>query len=282
MRIVYVILIVLGIAGCSSQGSTKKKPWTNNGIAVVMNGMDKPDSLKYECDSCVAFFVDKKILDTIIAMSTKDARESLKNELSFRPISLKIEVFKRDSAYYYDGTKVDSLLIVITDYKCIGKNAYGVEGDVNSPGIYYLIGGRPVDISSRLRKSPLAIVDAGGGTRVVSRTLDIYDDDGSFKIQPSNSSGQINIILTSSQSCVEDASLYITFEGEKKLRLESWNDFNCKGNNYFRLKESDISILAKKPIFYISFIEGESVSGIVPQNERDYFMQYFSLLAKNQ
>ena len=56
--------------------------------------------------------------------------------------------------------------------------------------------------------------------------------------------------------CNENSTLIIMFDDESKSKLDSWNDFNCTGTNYFRIEDYDYETLASKKIKTIRYQNG--------------------------
>lgn len=253
----------------------------NTEVVEVQNGMGKKDTLRYICDSCDKYIKSQDVLNKIIEQSTKDAKSSLKNPLSFTPRTLNITVEHIDSFYYFSTNKlIDSFLIVKTEYKCVGKNAYGTESEINSTNIIFLIGGQiRNDFLNIVRHKPLGKSIDG---KIVDREL-ILDDiegDGNFKILPMLTK-PYSFIIKSSIYCIENgAILTIMFDDKSEIKLKNWNEFNCNGTAYFNLSSDDILNLKNKKVSHISFYSDKLQFAILSENESDYFMQYV-LLIKN-
>lgn len=272
-RIMSAFIILLLGSGCSGLSSSKTK-FNNDGVTSVLNGRNEIDSLEYSCDSCYEILQDRAVLDTIISVATSEAKARLRNKLSFRPLSLRMYVAREDSLYYVSGNKIDSLVSVVAEYKCIGKNGYGVENEVESTSIIYLVNNKIVDLIGKIRRPPLAFREKG----VVSRKLSLFDDDGELIIQPVDLNGSIHLIVTTDETCVEDARLTISTKDDNEITLKSWNKFNCDNTSYFRLTKSQLEILNSSTIKYISFSEDKLIFCAVPENDQDYFIQYTRLL----
>ena len=56
--------------------------------------------------------------------------------------------------------------------------------------------------------------------------------------------------------CNEKSTLIIMFDDESKIVLDSWNDFNCKGTNYFKIEDYDYENLSSKKIKTIRYQNG--------------------------
>lgn len=82
-------------------------------------------------------------------------------------------------------------------------------------------------------------------------------------------------------SCVEKNEMIVLFEDDSKMKLLSWNDFNCKGDAWFRITKSNIEELSTKKIKKIRITEGrsyESYTGELKETDKDYFVRLFSIL----
>lgn len=64
------------------------------------------------------------------------------------------------------------------------------------------------------------------------------------------------------------------FEDSSKINLVNWNDFNCKGVCYFKLKRSDIETLSSKKLLKITNGRTfESFTKKIDIEDNDYFIQ---------
>jgi hypothetical protein len=80
-------------------------------------------------------------------------------------------------------------------------------------------------------------------------------------------------------SCDENDSLIILFEDDTKITLNAWNKFNCEGNAYFDLTETQISELSTKKVGTIRFSNGyshESLTIVLKQDQKDYFVKVYT------
>lgn len=276
--LVQLFLIALIFYSCNSIVSNNVK---NTAVVDVINGAGQKDTVRYSCDSCDKYINSNEILNKIIDQATVEAKASLNNSLSFIPRSIKITVEPKDSFYYYSTNKhIDSCLMISVDYECIGKNAYGTEGLVNTSSLIFLIGNKiQENFINIIKRTPLSTSDNG---RIVDRGLTLYDVDGEgkFSILPTLNH-PYSLILNSSISCIDKgAILSIIFNDKSEIRLSNWNDFNCKGIAYFNLSSSDIEKLKSEKVHDVSFYveSGKSQFSQVSDNESDYFIQYTALL----
>jgi hypothetical protein len=264
-----------------SCGNTLAPKIKNSDVVTVSNGMDKPDTVRYTCDSCEKYIRTPEVLNKLIDQATKKAKESLNNPLSFIPRSIKMSITPEDSLYYYSTNKrIDSCLLINIEYKCIGKNAYGTEGEVISNSMIFLVGDSiRNNFIEEIRKKPLAFADKG---KIVDRKLNLYDIDGegNFSILPTISK-PFALIVKTSISCVDKgAKLHIMFDNKSEITLTNWNEFNCNGTAYFNLTSNIIEQLRTKKVRNISFYDDKQIFASVPQNDSEYLMQYVNLISK--
>lgn len=79
--------------------------------------------------------------------------------------------------------------------------------------------------------------------------------------------------------CVENSSLIFLFLDDTKITITSWNKFNCDGNAYFYLTDSEYKELSTKKIKSIRFTNGrsfESLTHIVTEIESNYFISAYT------
>ncbi|MSP69594.1 MAG: hypothetical protein EXR20_04915 [Bacteroidetes bacterium] len=77
--------------------------------------------------------------------------------------------------------------------------------------------------------------------------------------------------------CSEQNKIIFLFEDLTKISIVSWNEFNCKGDAWFVLSNSDKDNLANKKVKKIKFQNGKSFESytydVIENN--DYFIQLF-------
>lgn len=74
-------------------------------------------------------------------------------------------------------------------------------------------------------------------------------------------------------SCVENVEMIVLFENGEKITKTSWNKFNCEGNAWYNLRESEVNLFKTVPISKIRFTNGrtyESITGVLELS--DYFI----------
>ena len=65
------------------------------------------------------------------------------------------------------------------------------------------------------------------------------------------------------KGCVDKGStLDVIFEDGTKTQLVNWNDFDCKGTNYFDLSESQMQMFKKSPIKAMRYTNKRSYASI--------------------
>jgi len=80
-------------------------------------------------------------------------------------------------------------------------------------------------------------------------------------------------------NCDENDSLIFLFENDTKISISSWNKFNCEGNAYFNLTESELAELSTKKINTIRFTNGRSYDTFTQTlklDQKDYFIRAFT------
>lgn len=80
-------------------------------------------------------------------------------------------------------------------------------------------------------------------------------------------------------NCDENDSLIILFDDNSKITLTSWNKFNCEGNAYFSLEDSELSLLSTKKVNTIRFMNGysyESLTVTLKPEQKDYFIRAYT------
>jgi hypothetical protein len=85
--------------------------------------------------------------------------------------------------------------------------------------------------------------------------------------------------------CVEKSEIIFLFEDGTKINLMSWNKFNCDGNSWFEIGDSDAEVLATKELRKVKFINGRSYDSFtleVPANRRRYFIQLYDAVKNNR
>ena len=67
--------------------------------------------------------------------------------------------------------------------------------------------------------------------------------------------------------------MIVLFENGEKITKTSWNKFNCEGNAWYNLRESEVNLFKTVPISKIRFTNGrtyESITGVLELS--DYFI----------
>ena len=86
-------------------------------------------------------------------------------------------------------------------------------------------------------------------------------------------------------TCNEKDKLIIMLDDSTKVNLISWNDFNCEGNAWYHLKDSDINRLAGHKMIKAFFQNGrsyDSFSRTIDAEDQDYFMKLIADCRENK
>lgn len=264
--------LTIFIVSCGSSVTSKEDlKVKNEGTCIVENGKGVNDTIPFKCIGC-AENLNIDMFNDVIKESTKIAKNNLYNPLSFKPVSMDIVIVKEDSIYSFEtNKKIDSVLTIITTYKYIGQNAYGTELSGEQLISFTLVNGKVSDISEDIKLEDLRF-----DGEYINRSLSISYNDKFIEFIPLKDK---NIIVKSSVSCVDKGSwLLIELLNGDKIKLISWNDFNCNGTSYFRwFSKAQIEKINKSKIKSISLVDDESVSFIVPKNKSDYLQQLLKL-----
>lgn len=95
----------------------------------------------------------------------------------------------------------------------------------------------------------------------------------------------MKIVMVNIGNCVEKNEIIILFEDDTKLMLTSWNEFNCKGDAWFKLSRKDKDILSAKKMKKIKVQNGrtyESFTKEVDEDDQSYFIQLFNSAQTNK
>ena len=85
--------------------------------------------------------------------------------------------------------------------------------------------------------------------------------------------------------CNEKDKLILMLSDSTKLSLTSWNNFNCEGNAWFTLKESDVKRLASNKIIKAYFENGKSYESFTKEvtgEDQDYFVKIIADCKENK
>ena len=96
---------------------------------------------------------------------------------------------------------------------------------------------------------------------------------------------EIKTYIAGIGSCQENNELIILLEGEQKITSKMWNEFNCKGNAWFKVTSMDKELLATKKVLKIRIQNGrtyDTYTHIVPESDQDYFIQLFYAVKNNK
>jgi hypothetical protein len=83
--------------------------------------------------------------------------------------------------------------------------------------------------------------------------------------------------------CTENSELVIMFEDSTKIKLTSWNDFNCKGNAWFRVFGEDIDKLSRLRMLKVQIQNGYTYDRFTCSgNMSDYYRQIYYAIKTNK
>jgi hypothetical protein len=106
-------------------------------------------------------------------------------------------------------------------------------------------------------------------TRTIGfKVLPILDDNLLFE--------KLYVTMFGIGGCNEKDEIIILCENGEKIIKKSVNKFNCKGEAYFNLSDSDIRLLKTQPMSKIRMTNGrtyESFTGDVKDKDKRYFIQ---------
>ena len=94
----------------------------------------------------------------------------------------------------------------------------------------------------------------------------------------------LKVVMVNIGSCVENNEIIILFENDTKIKLKSWNDFNCKGDAWFDLSSSDLESLKSLKMKKIKVTNGRSYESFTSDTleNSDYFTQIFFAIDNNK
>lgn len=106
----------------------------------------------------------------------------------------------------------------------------------------------------------------------------------------SNENGRLAVTDIMVQSvnignCNENDKLIIMLDDSTKISLNSWNKFNCEGNAWFSLKQSEIDRLGSHKMIKAYFQNGrsyESFSNAVLLEDQNYFLNIINDCRNNK
>lgn len=84
-------------------------------------------------------------------------------------------------------------------------------------------------------------------------------------------------------ACIDKAEIILLLEGDNRIVKKAWNKFNCQGNAYFSLTDSDIALLSKYALLKIRVTNGQTHSQYtseVPAADARYFIDIIKQLNK--
>jgi hypothetical protein len=95
----------------------------------------------------------------------------------------------------------------------------------------------------------------------------------------------IMVLSVNIGSCNENDKLILMLSDSTKLSLTSWNKFNCEGNAWFSLRESDINRLGSNKIIKAYFQNGRSYDSFTKEitgEDQNYFVKLIADCRENK
>lgn len=95
----------------------------------------------------------------------------------------------------------------------------------------------------------------------------------------------IMVLSVNIGTCNENDKLILMLSDSTKLSLTSWNKFNCEGNAWFSLKESDINRLASNKIIKAYFQNGRSYDSFTKEitgENQNFFVKLIADCRENK
>jgi hypothetical protein len=95
----------------------------------------------------------------------------------------------------------------------------------------------------------------------------------------------IMVLSVNIGSCNENDKLILMLSDSTKLSLTSWNKFNCEGNAWFTLRESDINRLGSNKIIKAYFQNGRSYDSFTKEitgEDQNYFVKIIADCRENK
>jgi hypothetical protein len=86
-------------------------------------------------------------------------------------------------------------------------------------------------------------------------------------------------------TCNENDKLILMLSDSTKLSLVSWNKFNCEGNAWFNMKESDVNRLASNKVIKAYFQNGRTYDSFTKEIEgedQNYFIKIIADCKENK
>jgi hypothetical protein len=83
--------------------------------------------------------------------------------------------------------------------------------------------------------------------------------------------------------CVENSTIIVLLQGDRRITIKSWNKFNCDGTAYFDVPYEDIELLRTYPIVKIRITNGfnyEEYTGDVLEEDSRYFIDIINASTK--
>lgn len=122
---------------------------------------------------------------------------------------------------------------------------------------------------SYILPSKKIVVSNSGKTKGFSLSAFIEDD---FTIK------DLKAVAIGFDGCSEKDELIIMFEDSTKIKVVSFASFDCKGNSFYSLDDSELEMLATKRIKKIRLMNGRTFDNYTGECKNPtYFIELFSL-----
>lgn len=93
----------------------------------------------------------------------------------------------------------------------------------------------------------------------------------------------LSVTMVNIGTCCENNELIILFDDDTKIKLKSWNKFNCKGNAWFFLQDEDVQSLSTKKIKKVRVTNGssfESFTADPKETDKEYYINVFKAVTE--
>lgn len=136
------------------------------------------------------------------------------------------------------------------------------------------------DMSDKTYYYPSRKIVCSSEDKKIGFTISLFLDNKNEKIKVHT----LKVAMVNIGSCVEKNEIIILLDNDTKIKAKSWNDFNCKGDAWFDLSDSDIDNLSKFKIKKIKVTNGRSFESYTHEitDNNDYFIQTFFAIQNNK
>lgn len=243
-----IILTFLLFLSCRGKDSVKSINPMDSGISSR--------GIPYNCVGCKDYLKDTILLNKSINL--------LDNDINLQNIE-RIEIYvEREDTLYNDNRRVDKLISFYGKY----HNTVDV---FTTPKHYILNDDINDDVVSKFKKEKLKIINGS-----VNRDLLISKYTSKIEVMPFKD-GSLTVI--SSIKCSNKGDILSINTENGYIKLKSINNSNCENISYYQISKNEKSKLKLSKLKSISLKTNKEFLEInVPENDKDYFIQYFSLI----